>query len=142
MLQNNAPMLRLSFALAVLLATGCVGTLEPFDPGGGGGGPDGGGGGGVAREMFDQEVAPMIGICASCHTGPVDAVGDLSPNFMGTGGVANYYPAIVAEPTVTGNFVPANSTLLNKGAHEGVLAWDTTQSQTISDWLLAEAAER
>ena len=140
-LQNTAPMLRLSFALAVL-ATGCVGTLEPFDPGGGGGGPDGGGGGGVARQMFDDEVAPMIGICAGCHTGPADAVGDTSPNFMGTGGVANYYSAIIAEPAVTGNFVPANSTLLNKGAHEGVLAWDTTQSQTITDWLLAEAAER
>ena len=135
-------MLRLSFAFAVLLATGCVGTLEPLDPGEGGG-PDGGGiGGGIARQMFDDEVAPMIGICAGCHTGPADAVGDTSLNFMGTGGVAGYYTAIVAKPTVTGNFVPAAASLLNQGAHEGVLAWDTTQSDTISMWLLAEAAER
>lgn len=134
-------MLRLSFALAVLLATGCVGTLEPFDPEGGGG-PDGGGGGGIAREMFDDTVAPLIGACSSCHTGPADQAGDSSPNFMGTGGVANYYPSIIAAPTVTGNFVPANASLLNKGAHQGVAAWTTTQADTISMWLLAEAAER
>jgi hypothetical protein len=135
-------MLRLSLAVTVLMVAGCVGTLEPLDPGEGGGGPDAGGGGGIARQMFDDEVAPMIGICAGCHTGPADAVGDTSLNFMGTGGVAGYYAAIVALPSVTGNFVPASSSLLNKGAHEGVLAWDATQSDTITMWLLAEAAER
>lgn len=134
-------MLRLSFAVAALVATGCVGTLEPIDPGGGGDGPDAGAGS-LGRQIFDDEVAPMIGICASCHTGPADLVGDTSPNFMGTGGVANYYPAITAAPTVVGNFIPANATLLTRGAHEGVLAWDATQADTISMWLLTEAGER
>jgi hypothetical protein len=132
-------MLLLTFALAVLVATGCVGTLEPFDPGGGGGGPDGGTTGGAARQLFDDDVAPMIGICSSCHTGPA---GTTPLKFMGTGGVANYYSAIIGQPTVTGNFIPANASLLNKGAHEGVLAWDTTQAAAISAWLLAEADER
>lgn len=128
----------MSFAVAALVATGCVGTLEPFDPGGGGDGPDAGAAS-VARQMFDDDVVPMVGICSGCHTGPV---GSTPLKFLGTGGVANYYSAITGQVTVTGNFIPANSSLLNKGAHEGVAAWTALQADSISAWLLAEAGER
>lgn len=136
-------MLRISLAFAVLAATGCVGTLEPVDPGGDDGiGPDAGPAS-AARQMFDSEVAPLLSAtCASCHTGPTGIAGDLSPNFMGPGGVADYYAAVVADVALIGNFVPTNATLLNKGAHDTARAWTTAEADTIAAWLLAEAAER
>jgi len=135
-------MLRLSVLAAVLVVTGCVGTLEPYDPGGGGddvGGPDGGGGG-AARQMFDSDVTPMLSqFCASCHTG---VAGSAPLKFLGPGAIADYYGSITAQPAVVGNFVPTSATLLTKGAHEGAPAWTATQADAISAWLLAEATER
>jgi hypothetical protein len=133
--------LRLSFTLGVILATGCVGTLEPLDPGGddGVGGPDAGPAS-LARQMFDSEVSPMLGAtCASCHTGPV---GSTPLKFLGTGAATGYYTAITTQTAVIGNFVPTSATLLTKGAHEGAPAWTATQADTISMWLLEEATER
>ena len=134
-------MKRACLAFLALTLGACVGSLEPVDGtgGGGGGGDDDGGGTGVARQMFDDDVAPLMGACAGCHTG---AAGSSPLKFLGTGAAAGYYTAIVGQTSVTGNFVPANASLLNQGAHQGVSAWTTAQSDTISMWLLAEAQER
>jgi hypothetical protein len=45
---------------------------------------------------------------------------------------------------VVGNWVPANASLLTKGAHDGgnAPAWTQPQKDTITMWLLAEAEER
>jgi hypothetical protein len=126
-----------SLALLALTLGACVGTLEPVD--GTGGGDDDGGGTSVARQMFDDDVAPMMAGCAGCHTG---AAGTQPLKFLGTGAATGYYQAITTEATVVGNFIPGNASLLTKGAHQGVAAWTTAQSDTISMWLLAEAQER
>jgi hypothetical protein len=131
-------------AVAVALSLGaaaCVGTLEPVDNGGGGG-PDGGGGGGVARQMFDSSVSPMLGpACAGCHAGTANVS---APKFLGTTGTAGYYPTIVGQTAIIGNWNPANARLLLKGAHDNNLApaWTQAQKDTITTWLLAEADER
>jgi hypothetical protein len=136
-------MFRTSILVTVALLLGaCVGTLEPYE-GGGGGGDDGDDtGGGVARSMFDADVAPLLAAsCASCHTG---AVGTSPLKFLGTGAATGYYPALTQQLAVTGNFVPANATLLNKGLHDlgNAPAWTQIQADAITEWLLAEAQER
>jgi mono/diheme cytochrome c family protein len=128
-----------SLALLALMLGACVGTLEPVDGTGGGGGDDDGGGTSVARQMFTDDVAPLMGACAGCHTG---AAGSTPLKFLGTGAATGYYTAITAQTSVVGNFIPGNASLLTKGAHQGVAAWTTAQSDTISMWLLAEAQER
>ena len=134
-------------AAAVVLSLGlvaCVGTLEPV--GGGGGddssaGPDGGGGSGAARQMFDSTVMPVLGQCAGCHTG---TPGTAPLKFLGNSGTTGYYAALIAQPSVTGNFIPANAQILLQGVHDNNLAPAFTQPQkdAITAWLNAEAAER
>lgn len=125
-----------------LTLAGCVGTLEPVDPGGGGGDDTGGGGDSVARQMFDTEVQPLLqGACASCHVGPA---GTTPLRFLGTGAIPEYYTSLVAQPVVIGNWDPAAATLLTKGVHDAnrARAWTQAEQDTISMWLLAEAGER
>jgi hypothetical protein len=134
-------MTRMMFlCIAALLLGACVGTLEPV------GGDDDSTGddttGGIARSMFDTDVSPLVGAsCAGCHTG---AAGTSPLKFLGTGGAAGYYAALTAQVSVTGNFVPANANLLNKGSHDGGLApaWTQLEKDTITEWLLQEASER
>jgi len=128
---------RTALVLAVLLVGACVGHLEPLDDDTGTGDDDAPAS--AARQMFDDDVAPLIAACAGCHSG---AAGSQPLKFLGTGGAAGYYAAITAQASVVGSWVPANASLLTKGAHQGVPAWSTAQNDTITMWLLAEADER
>jgi len=99
----------------------------------------------VARMMFDTDVAPMLTTaCGSCHVGAVDAVGDLSYNYMGADGVTGYYNAVTMDASVTGGFDPGLSNLVNKGLHDNgnARAWSQTEKDAITEWLLTEADER
>lgn len=128
--------------LAALLFGGCVGTLEPLDNGGGGGGPDAGGvSQSAARQQFESNVSPMLSsTCAGCHMGTTTT----GPNFLGSTGAPGYYTAITNNTIVIGNYDPTVAALLTHGSHDGgaAPAWTTTQAQTITLWLQAEAAER
>ncbi len=128
-------------ALLAALVAGCVGTLTPVDDDDtGGGGDDDTGGGSVARQMFDDDVAPLLqATCASCHAG---TGGVVAPKFLGTTGITGYYANVVGQTALVGAFNPAAATLLTKGAHSSARAWTTTESDTITMWLLAEADER
>jgi hypothetical protein len=129
-------MKRTALGLAALLLGACVGHLEPLedDTGGGDDAPAS-----AARQMFDDDVAPLLASCAGCHSG---AAGSQPLKFLGSGGASGYYAAITAQASVIGNWDPAGASLLTKGAHQGVPAWSTAQSDTISMWLIAEADER
>jgi len=97
------------------------------------------------RLAFDSNVAPMVAAaCASCHVGPIDAVGDLSLNYMGSAGPDGYYAAITAEPSVTGGFNPDLANLILKGEHDNgaARAWTQTEMDAIAEWLLTEADDR
>jgi len=125
--------------LAGLLGTACVGTLEPVnsDPGGDDTAPTS-----VARQMFDDDVRPMLtATCAGCHVG---ATGTSPLKFLGAGGEANYYATLATSTTVVGGWDPAQAELLLHGLHDGgnARAWTTTEADAISMWLLAEADER
>ncbi|MCA9675698.1 MAG: hypothetical protein KC464_11725, partial [Myxococcales bacterium] len=53
--------------LALAASAGCVGTLTPVDDQGG---DDGGGTVSVARQMFTDDVTPLLNaVCAGCHVG-------------------------------------------------------------------------
>lgn len=132
-----------AFALAVGSAA-CVGSLSPM-------GDDAVGDDGVdppataGRLQFDETVAPMVAAtCASCHVGPIDAVGDLSLNFMGSEGPDGYYAAITAEPSVVGGFNPDLANMLLKGLHDNgnARAWTDAEKNTIAEWLITEAEDR
>jgi len=132
-----------AFALAVGSAA-CVGSLDTM-------GDDGTGDDGVdppptaGRLQFDQTVAPMVAAnCASCHVGAIDAIGDLSLNYMGDEGPEGYYAAITAEPSVVGGFNPDIANLVLKGEHDNgnARAWTQTEMDTIAEWLITEAEDR
>lgn len=130
-------MRRVVLVLAVLGIAGCVGTLEPV---GGTGGGDDTGGTAVARQMFDDDVSPLLGAaCSSCHAGTTP----IGPAFLGTGAVTEYYASITAS-TVVGNYDPAVALLLTKGLHNNgtARAWTTAEADAIETWLLAEADVR
>jgi mono/diheme cytochrome c family protein len=132
-----------AFALAVGSAA-CVGSLDTM--GDDGVGDDGGDPPPTAgRLQFDETVAPMVAAnCASCHQGPIDAVGDTSLNYMGSEGPTGYYAAITAEPSVTGGFNPDLANLILKGEHDNgnARAWTQTEMDTVAEWLITEAEDR
>ncbi len=131
----------LLFTLGLLAgAPGCVGTLTPVDDDEAGDDGGGGGGGSVARQMFDEDVVPLLqATCSACHAG---TGGVVAPKFLGTAGATGYYAAVVASPTLVGGFNPTAASLLTKGAHSSARAWTTAESDTLTMWLLAEADER
>lgn len=91
----------------------------------------------TARQMFDQDVQPILSAnCASCHAGP-DASN--SPDWMSTDTTTSYN-MIVARTDFVNNS-PANSMLLQKGAHTGP-AFTDTQVPVMESWLAKEAEER
>jgi hypothetical protein len=121
-----------------LSAAACVGSLEPIDPGATGDDtPDPTS---VARQMFDEDVSPLLrATCAGCHVG---TAGTEPLKFLGGTGEPGYYAAITAAPTVNGGWDPAQAELLTKGVHSTARAWTTAESDVIAMWLLAEADER
>src|SRR5687767_8178156 len=119
--------------LALTLATAaCVGTLEPIDPGGGGDDtPDPTS---VARQIFEEDVSPLLrATCASCHVG---TAGTAPLKFLGASGETGYYTSITGQPTVIGGWDPTQAELLTKGAHDAARAWTTAESDAIAMWLL------
>lgn len=136
-------------ALATMvLGAACTGTGS-FGDGNGGGEPgvDAGGGGGTevaAREIFDNDVAPLLQtMCASCHVDVASAPGN-ALKFLGPEGteMTDYYNLVVGYPSVTGGFEPGLASIVTKGAHEGSGWWTPDQEATIEGWLEAEKAER
>jgi mono/diheme cytochrome c family protein len=116
--------LALSLAVCATLAMGCVGELEPQDPGAFGipGGPDATppGVASPAHAYYDTNVAPLMiitrpkGSCASCHQGVSPADG---PDFLGNTPSANY-SNLVTNTRLVGA-TPAVSILVTKGDHNG-----------------------
>ncbi len=100
----------------------------------------------TGRELFDRNIAPILATnCASCHSGA--NVGD-GPDFLGAAAAPStgFYTPLTTMRTVIGNapfvaYPPVNSPLVYKGAHTGP-ALSTSDSQTISAWLVKEAEER
>src|SRR6185295_17653435 len=86
--------LNLAAALSMMFAVGCLGSMP--------GGPSGDDDdtqpppGRTARQMFDQDVQPLMGQrCQSCHL-----QGGIGPNFLGTGS-ATFYSTIENYTSVT-----------------------------------------
>jgi MYXO-CTERM domain-containing protein len=87
-----------------------------------------------AEAIFDANVKGILqSRCADCHeTGG-------TPDLLGSGPDA-YYNALIGNPTMV-PAVPENSLLLVKGEHAGP-AFTASEAQVVTQWLLAEAAER
>jgi len=106
-------------SLSLSLAAGCVGGYQPGTPGTPGdpgstgstgtpGTPGTPGSNAVsARELFDTNVLPMLGSCASCHAGTSVTGG---PKFLGVSGDA-YYASLTADVRFVNN-VPEKSYLI------------------------------
>jgi hypothetical protein len=132
----------MSILVLCLAASACVGTLEPVGNGDTTGGGDDTTTGANAQTLFESDVSPIVGAaCAGCHTG---TAGTAPLKFLGNSGTAGYYTAITGQTAVVGNYVPANAEILNQGSHDGGLApaLSTTEADTITTWLLAEADAR
>ncbi|MCA9676133.1 MAG: hypothetical protein H6709_16175 [Kofleriaceae bacterium] len=129
-------------ALAMVLGSAaCVGTLDPM-PGDDDGVVDPPDPTSQARQMFDDQVAPMLSsACAGCHAGAIDTT---PLKYLGNSGMTGYYAAIIAEPSVTGGFDPGLANMVNKGEHDGgnARAWTQTEKDILIEWLLQEADER
>src|SRR6266567_1619480 len=93
-----------SWLMALSLAAGCVGGYQPGTPGTPG---TPGSAGLTAREMFDTNILPMLGSCASCHAGTATTGG---PKFLGVAGDA-YYASLSADARFVNN-VPEESYLI------------------------------
>jgi mono/diheme cytochrome c family protein len=127
------------YLLAVaLLATGCVGTLQPaaddvvaddddMPPG-------------MARQKFETDVYPILNAkCGGCHKSTAQ---NATP-FVGTT-VANGYVAAIGFQVVVGNFTETGAPLINKiipGPHNSV-TYTSTEKTAILDWFALELTER
>jgi len=132
---------------SLVLATGCIGSLDSGGPIGGDDDddntaqPDAGSIGNNAQGLFDANVKPLMARCSTCHAGTAT----YPLQFLGAGSQDAYYPGLIAHPEVTGGFEPSIASLITKvsgGLHQGLPDWSTTEKQYISDWLLAEKDER
>src|SRR5262245_29465500 len=118
-------------ALAAMALGACVGGIQGM--------PGGDDTGGSARALFDNNVAPKLTAkCASCHVGPEISSTNM---FLGPDGLSSYYDTLVNDRAVNGGFDPTAAALLTKGLHEGP-EWTEPEKQVITEWLLAEQAER
>jgi MYXO-CTERM domain-containing protein len=87
-----------------------------------------------ARTIFDANVKGVLQAkCGACH----QTSG--SPDLLGAG-PDSYYDTLVGNPTMV-PALPENSLLLVKGEHAGP-AFTASESQIVTQWLLAEADER
>ncbi|HUH04121.1 MAG TPA: hypothetical protein VML75_19120 [Kofleriaceae bacterium] len=151
-------MLRTAFSCCLAVALlGCVGELEPQDPGGFGipGGPDATppGVASPAHAYYDTNIAPLLvaarpkGTCASCHQGSNIADG---PDFLGTVAAVNY-STLVGNTRLIGA-TPALSYFVTRGDHNGnafCTGVDTPYVGCTSDevilvntWIMMEANAR
>lgn len=128
--------IRYLLALA-LLATGCVGTLEPAadDVVGDDDVPSG-----AARQKYEADVYPILSAkCAGCHTSTAQ---NATP-FVGTT-KANSYVATVGFSSVVGNFTEAGAPLYTRvvpGPHNGA-TYTADDKTKILAWMALEVTER
>lgn len=136
--------------LSLSLAAGCVGGYQPGTPGTPGdpgsqgsqgtpGTPGTPGSSGLsARELFDMNVLPMLGACASCHAGTATNGG---PKFLGVNGDA-YYASLVADVRFVNN-VPESSYLIT---HQHAVGegpdLNATQDKNVVAWIAQENVEQ
>jgi hypothetical protein len=131
-------------ALSFSLAAGCIGGYQsgtpgsPGDPGTPGSPGSPGSQGITARQLFDNNVLPMLGSCAGCHAGTNQAGG---PKFLGTDGSA-YYASLVADARFVNN-VPEKSYLITHthAAGEGP-DLNMSQAMNVVQWVTQENVER
>jgi hypothetical protein len=109
----------------------------------------------TARQMFDQNVAPILQMkCSTCHADTTVP----GPDFLGTDktNTAAYYTSITADPRFI-TTPPENSLLLLKGEHTGPAfcspeeaggtgsgrgCTPTTEKSMVEAWLVQEGRER
>lgn len=114
-------------AILFVALTACAGTIGEDEEGGERS---------ESQQMFGSTVSPLLrSQCASCHEGAGSG-----PAFLGQGGPADDYDALLANARVVGSFDAASALLLTKGSHAGINWWSTAQESTIKAWLAAEAA--
>lgn len=151
-------MLRTALSLSLALAlVGCVGELEPQDPGGFGipGGPDATppGVNSPAHEYYDVNVAPILlqarpkGSCVLCHQGINLADG---PDFLGVTAAANY-SSLVSNTRLIGA-TPALSYFVTRGDHNGnafctgldtpYVGCGADEVTLVNTWIMMEATAR
>lgn len=122
---------------AVLLATGCVGTLEPAadDVGDDDDVPAG-----SARQKFEDDVYPILNTkCGSCHK----TTSQNATPFVGAS-VSTGYVATVGFSAVVGNFTTTGSPLYTRvvpGPHNGAV-YSESDKAAISAWFALEIEER
>jgi cytochrome c553 len=139
---------RIGSLALTLVAAGCLGQL-PQDPnqqtGGNDGGtvqqmpkPDGAAQPPTARELFDQNVAPMLAACSSCHAGAGDPG---APVFLGANAAA-YYSSLTGNPQFVNND-PTKSLLITHKhvAGNGGIDLTIAQQKFVTDWLVQENVE-
>ncbi len=123
-----------------LLGAGCVGDLQPT-------GDDTGDDDPMpvektlGRQNYDDNVAPFMAGCASCHQ-----TGGTGTAFLGAGGATDDYDTLTgaAFKVIIGDFNPAQAPLLTYGAsatHSGP-ELTTAQVALIETWLVQEAMDR
>ncbi len=136
---------RIAALSLTLVAAGCLGAVPGMDQNSDGGTvnqnvPDGAAKPPTARQLFDDNVAPMLAACASCHAGPGTVDG---PKFLGTTLLsADFYVALISDTRYVNN--DPTQSLLNTHKHTTGIGTDLTvaQSKFVSDWLLQEGVER
>jgi hypothetical protein len=115
-------------ALALVIATGCMGEITNGIEGDGTLTPEQL----AAKSSFDQTVAPILdGFCASCHLGMAN-VDFMKPE-------PDTRTRMLTWPKLLNLDTPSSSLLLNKGAHTGP-ALTTDQQATLLDWIKLEQA--
>jgi cytochrome c553 len=122
--------------IATVMAVGLVGCVGGIDPTNGDDTQSG-----TAKEMFDNNVHPLLARCASCHT-----------NGSESGNVTGFYKADLSTAYTTatgyvafvGDYTPQSAPVLTKilpGNHNGQM-WSTDEVNTITAWLNKELEER
>lgn len=122
--------------LATVMAVGLVGCVGGIDPGSTGDDDNQ-----TARQMFDNNVHPLLARCASCHTN-----GSESGNVTGfyTSALSTAYTTATGYVAFVGDYTPQSAPVLTKilpGNHNGQM-WSTEEVNTITAWLNKELEER
>lgn len=126
------------------LGAGCTGGLDQMPPAGNPDAgvveePDAAPVAGLARQIFDQDVAPVLAsACASCHEG---TVGSSPYKFMGEITPTDDYLAVTTDLAIVGGFNPALASILTKGDHDG-RAFTDPEKALFSAWMAQEVLDR